>query len=85
MRKTEALKLFLPQPLLGAATKAMAEVDAGMAEVSLVLSEAWQGDFKAVHARVAAAVKAGKACMGKFQSLVAMATDLQKQSKPGGS
>ena len=80
-----ALKPFLPQPLLEAATKAMAEVDACIAEVPVVLSEAWEGDFKAVHARVAAAVDAGLASNGRLASLVDMATEMLKQSKPGDS
>ena len=61
----------------------MAEVDACIAEVSVVLSEAWEGDFKAVHARVAAAVDAGLASNGRLASLVDLATEMLKQSKPG--
>ena len=75
-----ALKPFLPQPLLAAATKAMAEVDACIAEVPVVLSEAWVGDFKAVHARVSAAVDAGLASNGRVASLITMATEMLNQS-----
>ena len=75
-----AMKPFLPQPLLEAATKAIAEVDACIAEVSVVLSEAWEGDFKAVHARVAAAVDAGIASNARFAGLVHIATEMLEQS-----
>ena len=61
----DVLQSFFPKPLMEAAQKAMADVDACIAEVPVVLTDGWEGDFKGVLCRVTAAVQSGgKQCKG---------------------
>ena len=55
----------------------MAEADACMAEVPVVLTEGWVGKFSAVAERVAAAVKNGKRSNARLASMIEMAADMQ--------
>ena len=73
----EFLQGFLPKPLVDAARKAMAVVDACMAEVPVVLTEGWVGNFSAVSERVAAAVKTGETSNARLASMIEMAADMQ--------
>ena len=67
----------MPKPLVDAARKAMAEVDACMAEVPVVLTEGWVGNFSAVAERVAAAVKNGETRNARLAIMIEMAADMQ--------
>ena len=71
------LQGFLPKPLVDAARKAIADVDACMAEVPVVLTEGWLGNFRAVAERVAAAVKNGETSNARLTSMIQMAADMQ--------
>ena len=71
------LKGFLPEPLVHAARKAIAEVDACMAEVPIVLTEGWLGNFHAVEGRVAAAVKSGETSNATLTSMIQMAAGMR--------
>ena len=55
----DVLKDFFPKALMEGAQKAMAAVDACIAEVPVVLTDGWEGDFKGVLRRVTAAVQSG--------------------------
>ena len=73
----DLLKGFLPKPLVHAARKAIAEVDACMAEVPIVLTEGWLGNFRAVADRVAAAVKNGETSNARLTSMIQMAAGMR--------
>ena len=72
----EYLENFLPDPLVNAAARAMAEVQASSAEMELVLAESWQGDPKGVFERTQAAVQAGELNMKRLVDQVQLATDM---------
>ena len=74
----DVLQSFFPKPLMEAAQKAMADVDACIAEVPVVLTDRWEGDFKGVLCRVTAAVQSGMASNARVASMIQMAADMCK-------
>ena len=64
--------------MMEAAQKAMADVGACIAEVPVVLTEGWEGDFKGVLWRVTAAVQSGRASNARVASMIQMAADMGK-------
>ena len=78
------LKTFLPQTVLESALKAMADVDACIAEVPLVLGDGWKGDFKAVLDRVTAAAEGGEASNGRVANLLEVAAEMKMKNNPAG-
>ena len=75
------LSNFLPAVLVQAAEKHMAEVDAALAELPLVLTEGWVGDFKEVFQRTSAAAEAGQTSNQMLLDIVQMATTMQGKEK----
>ena len=74
----DVLKDFFPKALMEGAQKAMAAVDACIAEVPVVLTDGWQGDFKGVLERVTAAVQSGGASNARVASMIELAADMGK-------
>jgi septation ring formation regulator EzrA len=71
------LSSLLPAVLVQAAEKHMAEVDAALDELPLVLTEGWVGDFKQVLERASAAAAAGQTSNNMLLDMVQMATTMQ--------
>jgi len=76
-KKDEYLSTFLPKPLLQAAEKTMADVDAALAEVPVVLSDGWVGDCKGVLERASAVVEAGSISNQNVVEMVNMAIKIR--------
>ena len=74
----DVLKNFFPKPLMEATQKAMADVDACIAEVPVVLTDGWEGDFKGVLCRVTVAVQSEGASNARVASMIQMAADMGK-------
>ena len=75
------LSNFLPALLVQTAEKNIAEVDAALAELPVVLTEGWVGDFKNVLERASAAAEAGQTSNQMVLDMVQMATTMQGKAK----
>ena len=75
------LASFLPSVLVEASEKNMAEVDAALAELPLVLTEGWVGNFKEMFQRTSAAAEAGQTSNQMLLEIVQMATKVQGKDK----
>ena len=75
------LSKFWPAILVQAAEKHMAEVDAALAELPLVLTEGWVGNFKEMFQRTSAAAAAGQTSNQMLLEIVQMATKVQGKDK----